>query len=135
MSGLLRDGLVISERDGDDRLVETFTAAAGTSSVRVSVNRPKADGSAGGDLNGYFDIGFDAEGNPTSLVATSATGAVSWSWSLASFASRWGDLEATATAAFDESVDFGPMVESLIAPSDDQTVPRIQDSFVYNLMF
>lgn len=135
MSELLRRDLVISEYDGDGKLVETFTTEAATSSVRVLVNRAKVDGSAGGDLNGYYDVGFDVEGNPTSLVAASVTGAVSWSLNLASFAPRRDDLEATAAAIFDESVEFGPMVESLLAPSDGETVPIIQDRFVYNLLF
>ena len=135
LSSLLKVGLVISERDGNGALVETFTSSAGVSGVTVTVNKPTAEGSAGGDINGTFEVTYDAAGNCSSIVAKGADGTVSWSENLASFADKWSSLESAASAAFDETIPYGTMVESLIAPSDAQTVPRIQDSFVYSLLF
>lgn len=135
LSSLLKVGLVISEYDGNGALVETFTSSAGVSGVTVTVNKPKADGTAGGDVNGTFSVTYDADGNCASIVAKGADGTVSWSENLASFADKWASLKGAATAAFDDTIPYGTMVESLIAPSDAQTVPEIQDSFVYNLLF
>ena len=135
LSSLLKAGLVISEYDGDGALVETFTVSAGVSAVTVTVNKPKADGSAGGDANGTFEVTYDTAGNCASIVAKGADGTVSWSENLASFADKWASLESVASAVFDETIPYGTMVESLIAPREAQTVPKMQESFVYSLLF
>lgn len=135
MSDFLKAGVVISEYDGDGKLVETFTSAASVTGVQVTVNKPTADGAAGGDLNGTFEISFDSVGNCSAIVAKGADGSTVWSKNLSSIAGMLPSLKDAAGAAFDDTVKYGTMVESLIAQSDSQTVAKIQESFVYSILF
>jgi hypothetical protein len=135
MSDFLKAGLVISEYDGDGKLVETFTSTASVSGVQVTVNKPTADGAAGGAVNGTFEISFDSAGNCAAIVANDAQGNKVWSKDFSSIASMLPSLKNAAGGAFDDTVKYGTMVESLIAQSDSQTVAKIQESFVYSLLF
>ena len=135
LSDFLKAGVVISEYDGDGKLIETFTSTASVSGVQVAVNNPTAEGGAGGDLNGTFEVSFDSAGNCDVIVAKGADGSVAWSKNLASIVGMLPSLKGAAGAAFDDTVSYGTMVESLVGQSDSQTVAKIQESFVYSLLF
>jgi len=135
MSDILKAGVVISEYDGDGKLIETFTSETSVDGVVVTVKRPNADGTAGGDVNGTYSIGYDSGGNCVSLVAKGSDGSVSWEEDLANFNDMWSSLESAASAIFDETMSYGSMVESMIPKKEAETVSKIQENFVYSLMF
>jgi hypothetical protein len=74
MDQLMSANLVIKHYDGDNALVETFTATAETNAMRVTVRRP--DGTA----NGSYLLSYDGT-SLASCASYSAAGAQLWSYS------------------------------------------------------
>lgn len=75
MDELMAANLVISHYDGDEVLIETFTASAIPEGLRVDVHTPE------GVLNGYYVLAKDTEGNLVSFSSYSADGTKAWSYS------------------------------------------------------
>lgn len=135
LSDMLRAGATIYEYDGDGELVETFTATSNVSGVSVEVRLPTESGGSGGAVNGSFQITYDGEGNCSSISAKDTSGNVVWQEEISLFTDMWDDLETRATTAFDETVDYGSMVETMIQNDIPSAIAKVQENFVYNLLF
>lgn len=150
LGSLLSSGVTILDYKGDGTtLVETFTSAPVRDSnnvltgVTVTVNLPKADGSAGGDYNGSYLVGYDSSGTCDSLQAKDRNGNVLWSQNISSLTGAWASMKSAASGLIDDGVNYGTLVESFIpagatssSPAASQDViSGIATNFVYNLIF
>jgi YD repeat-containing protein len=144
LNALLATDVVIYHYKGDGKtLVETFTAEPasvnGIAGIKVSVNLPKSDGSAGGEYNGSYIVGYNTSGQCASLQATDAADKPLWTQNTASVSDVWSSLSAAAPGVIDTAVSYGSMIESFIpanAASDvSSIVSGLSENFMYTMIF
>ncbi len=135
LGDMLKAGVTISEYDGDGALIETFTGTSNATGVAVEVRLPTDSGEPAGAVNGSFRITYDDEGNCSSIAAYAKDNEEVWREEISLFTDMWDDLETTATTAFDEAVSYGSMVETMIPENASSVIAKVQENFVYNLLF
>jgi len=135
LGDMLTAGADISEYDGDGELIETFSATSDIDGLTVEVRLPTDDGAPGGDVNGRFQIVYDDEGNCSSITAYGTDGEEAWREEISLFTDMWDDLDTAAAGAYDSTIEYGAMVETMFSGDEAATIAEVQENFVYNLIF
>ncbi len=117
---LLTSVATVKQYDGDDKLVETFTAHSVAGGVSLEVTKPD------NTFNGYFLVTLGASGKASSLASFDANGTKQAFWE---FGFADAALESLGPG------QFGRLVETCVPSGSGTVSSAIADNFKYDLMF
>lgn len=112
-------GLTISHYDGDNRLIQSFSAAKVDDTLRIEVRNPDSS------LNGYYSLAYDVNGRAASLTAFDASAVRQWSYEYS-----YAESDLIALTGLDEA-DFGRLAETWL--TDD--LVEYAKAFIVDLLF